>query len=55
MQRLLEGRRLLEGDVYFSVDTQRCGLIRGRSLFEAQRLLEEIRYASDIRFEWIHG
>ena len=23
--RLLQGRRLLEGGVYFNVDTQRCG------------------------------
>ena len=38
MRRLLEVRRLLEGGAYFNVDTQ-----VGR-LFEARRLLEEIRY-----------
>ena len=37
-------QRLLAGGAYFSVDTQKCGAFRGRRLFEARRLLEEIRY-----------
>ena len=50
MWHLLEGRRLLEGGAYFNVDSQRCGDIRGRRLFEARRLLEEIQYISHISY-----
>lgn len=40
---LIEGRCLLEGRVYFDVCVKRAALINGRGLFEAWRLLEEIR------------
>ena len=43
MLRLLEGRHLLDGGAYFNVDTKGAAVIRGRRLFEARRLLEEIR------------
>ena len=44
MQRLLEGKRLL-GEALISMWIPKgAALIRGRLLFEARRLLEEIRY-----------
>ena len=36
MQRLIEGRHLLEGGAYFNMDTQWC---------ETRGLLDEIRYS----------
>ena len=44
MQRLLERRCLLEGGAYFNVDAQGAAVVRGRHLFDAQHLLEEILY-----------
>ena len=44
VRRLLEGRRLLERDAYFSVDTKRCSvyqraaLIRGNTVLTALSL-----------------
>ena len=46
MQRLLEGRGLLEGGADFNVDTQRYSAFRGWPLFEARRLLEEVRHTN---------
>ena len=43
MRRLLEGTRLLEGGTYFNVEARGAAVIRGQHLFEARRLLEEIR------------
>ena len=44
MQRLLKGKRLLEGGAYFNVNTPvDAALIRGRWLFETRHLIEEIR------------
>ena len=40
---LTGGKRLLEGGVYSDLRFDDAALIRGRSLFEARRLLEEIR------------
>ena len=39
MQRLLEGRRLLEGDAYFNVDIQRCSTYKRAALIWGQALI----------------
>ena len=41
---LIRGKRLLEADAYSELSVYDAIRIRGRRLFEAQRLLEQIRY-----------
>ena len=56
MQRLLEGRCLLEGDCISMWIPKDAALIRGQHLFEARSLLEEIKYSilDQNNFENIH-
>ena len=44
LRPLLEGKRLLEGGAYFNVIPKIAAFIRERRLFEAWRVLGEIRY-----------
>ena len=50
VRRLLQGRRLLETSTISMLAPKKVVLIRGQLLFEARRLLEEIRYFSFIYF-----
>ena len=50
VRRLLQGRRLLETGTISMLAPKKVVLIRGQRLFEARRLLEEIRYFSFIYF-----
>ena len=42
-------QRSLEGDLYSDLSVNGAALIKGRRLFEALRLLEEIRYIGFFR------
>ena len=45
---LIRGRSLLEGDAYSELSVGSAALNRGQRLFEARRLLEEIRYLKTV-------
>ena len=44
MQRLLQGKHLLEGGTYFNEKTQRCGANNRAALIGDQVLIRETRY-----------